>query len=64
MESEVLRSLAQNGPWALVAGLLLWQVLKAWNKDRDQLTTLIMDFKTTLDGLKIAVEHLTERMTK
>jgi len=60
--SEFLRSFGANGPWAAVAGLLLWKILGAWSEDRKQLTELITDFKTTLDGLKVAVEHLTDRL--
>ena len=57
-------SLAQNGPWAVVAGFLLWTVIKAWNADRDQVTKLLGDFKDALSGLQKAVEHLTERLDR
>jgi hypothetical protein len=56
--------LAQNGPWAVVAGFLLWTVIKAWNSDRDQVTKLLGDFKDALSGLQRAVEHLTERLDR
>jgi hypothetical protein len=56
--------LAQNGPWAVVAGFLLWTVIKAWNSDRDQVTKLLGDFKDALSGLQKAVEHLTERLDR
>jgi hypothetical protein len=59
-----MASLAQNGPWAVVAGFLLWTVIKAWNSDRDQVTKLLGDFKDALSGLQKAVEHLTERLDR
>ena len=60
--SELVTGIANNGPWALVAGFLLMQVMNAWKGDRDQLTKLLIDFKTTLDGLKGAVDNLSERL--
>ena len=60
--SELVTGLANNGPWALVAGFLLWQVMNAWKGDREQLTTLLAQFKATLDGLKQAVDNLTDRL--
>lgn len=55
-------SLGSSGPWAVVAGFLLWKIIEAWSGDRKQLTALIGDFKATLEGLKTAVEHLTARL--
>lgn len=61
-DTDVFKSLAANGPWALMAGLLLWQILKAWSGDRAALTTLLGEFRSSIDGLKKAVEHLTDRL--
>jgi hypothetical protein len=58
----LLSGLASNGPWAAMAGFLLWQLLKAWQGDRQQLTDLLSSFKGALDSLKEAVEHLTNRL--
>ena len=60
--NELITGLANNGPWALVAGFLLLQVLNAWKGDRDQLTQLLTDFKATLDALKGAVDNLSDRL--
>lgn len=64
MNDIALEALAQNGPWALVAGFLLWTVIKAWNGDREQVTKLLGDFKDALSGLQKAVEHLTDRLDR
>ena len=57
-------SLAQNGPWAVVAGFLLHIVIKNWMGDRAQLTSLLSEFKDALTGLQKAVEHLTQRIDR
>lgn len=56
--NELLAGLAGNGPWALVAGFLLWQVIKAWAADRDTLTRFLTEFRSTLESLKDAVDAL------
>ena len=55
---EMYKSLASNGPWALVALFLLNQVIRAWTNDRSQLTVLLGDFKSALYSLTSAVEGL------
>lgn len=50
--------LAKSGPWAGVAGFLLWTVIKAWNKDRDQVTELLGEFRKSLDSLTHQIELL------
>ena len=57
-----LAALASNGPWALVAGFLLQQVIKAWTSDRRQLTELLGEFKTALEKLETAVTKLSDRI--
>lgn len=64
MTDSFLVELGKSGPWALVAGVLLWTVINAWNSDRQALTQLLTDFKSTLDGLKNAVDHLTDRLER
>lgn len=64
MPDTAWSALAQNGPWAIMAGFLLWTVIKAWNADRDQVTKLLGDFKDALSGLQGAVEHLTDRLDR
>jgi len=55
---ELLKGLATNGPWAMVAGFLLWKVIDAWTADRKQVTTLMGEFRGTLEALKTSVDHL------
>jgi hypothetical protein len=55
-ESQLLTGLASNGPWALVAGFLLWQIMKAWTADRQQVTELLREFKASIDELTHAVK--------
>lgn len=55
---EMVKSLAANGPWALMAGWLLTQVIRAWTNDRNQLVNLLTEFKDALMSLKSAVEEL------
>jgi hypothetical protein len=62
MTEEMLKGLGSNGPWALVAGFLIWHLLKLGKEDRDQVVNLLTTFRTTLDGLKSAVEKLTDRI--
>ena len=56
----VLSELAKSGPWAVVAGFLLWTVIKAWNKDREQVTGLLGEFRTSLDKLAQEIHNLGE----
>ncbi len=62
MTEEVLKGLGANGPWAVVAGALIWHLLKLGKEDRAQVVDLLTTFKNTLDGLKIAVEKLTDQI--
>ena len=57
-----LTALASNGPWAVLAGFLLVKVINAWTKDRDQVTSLLSEFKPAIDALRGAVEALTHRL--
>jgi hypothetical protein len=68
---EVLKSFGENGPWALMAGFLLHQVIKAWTSDRAQLSGLLTEFREALaglanavDGLRYELESLSEREEK
>ena len=55
-----ITELAKSGPWAAVAGFLLWTVIKAWNKDREQVTGLLGEFRTSLDKLAQEIHNLGE----
>jgi hypothetical protein len=58
METELIKGLANNGPWAAVAGLLLWQVIKAWTEDRKTASILMSEFRASIDALRVNVEAL------
>ena len=60
--NEFVTELAKSGPWAGVAAFLLYTVIKAWTSDRGQVTQLLGEFRVTLDGLKMSVDHLSERL--
>lgn len=62
--NELLTEVGKSGPWAGVAGFLLWTVIKAWDGDRRALTALLGEFKQTLEGLRSAVEHLSDRLER
>ncbi len=64
MSSEFLTPLAQNGPWALVAGFLLWKVIEAWQSDRKQLTELLTGFSKTLEALAKSIEDLKDEIKR
>jgi len=64
VETSIFASLAQNGPWALVAGWLLWTVIKAWSKDREIIMELLGDFRSSIDALRAAVERLGTHLDK
>ena len=64
MTNELWQGLANNGPWALVAGFLLQQVIKAWTADRQQLVVLMTEFRDALNALKSAVEDLRMQISK
>ncbi len=55
-----LLELAKSGPWAVVAGFLLWKILAAWNSDREQVTKLLGDFRVTLDGVRAEIGNLAQ----
>ena len=57
-----MRGLATNGPWALVSGWLIWEILKAWGSDRAQLATVLTEMRTALAGLQTAVDRLREEL--
>lgn len=59
-EAKFMDELAKNGPWAAVAGFLLWTVIKAWNKDRDQVTVLLGEFRVSLEKLATEIHNLGE----
>jgi hypothetical protein len=58
----LLAALSVHGPTAIMAGFLMWQVVKAWSADRSALINLLTEFRATLEGLKLAVERLSDRL--
>lgn len=55
MDTELINKFSEgvavNGPWAIMAGYLLKRILDAWTGDRDQVTALMGEFKTTLSSV-------------
>ncbi len=59
-ESAWISELAKNGPWAAMAGLLLFYVLRGWTEDRKQVTALLGEFRTSIDSLTREIHQLGE----
>lgn len=59
-----LLELAKSGPWALVAGFLLWKIIQAWTGDRAQVNELLGDFKVTLEGVRTEIGRLASVQTR
>ena len=62
-EASFLTELGKSGPWALVAGFLLWMVIKAWNQDRAQVTQLMGSFQQSIDKLTTEIHGLVSAVT-
>lgn len=60
--SELLQQVGANSPWAAMCGWLLYQIVKAWNKDREILTQLLGEFKDAINDLRTAVTGLSDRI--
>jgi hypothetical protein len=60
MSEVAIQELAKSGPWAVVSGLLLWTIIKAWNKDREQVTELLRDFRQSIEKLTVEIHRLGE----
>ncbi|MGV3613851.1 MAG: hypothetical protein ACO1SV_00830 [Fimbriimonas sp.] len=60
MEQTFYAELGKSGPWALVAGVLLWTVIKAWNADRATVMEVLPQFRDAIVALKNSVEQNTE----
>ena len=63
---ELLTGISANGPWAAMAGFLLWQLLKErsadkaeWAAERKATIQLMTEFRVTLEKLSGAVVDLT-----
>lgn len=63
-EASFLNELGKSGPGALVAGFLLWTVIKAWNQDRAQVTQLMGSFQQSIDRLTVEIHELVKAVTE
>ena len=61
---QSLIELAKSGPWAVVAGFLLWKVIGAWNTDREQLAQLIGKVEITLNTMSSEIGNLAKVQTR
>lgn len=52
--------LGKSGPWALVAGVLLYTVINAWKQDRDKVLPFFATLNETLILFKAAVDANTK----
>ena len=59
-----LLELAKSGPWALVAGFLLWKIIGAWTSDRAQVTQLIGKVEITLNSMSSEIGNLARVQTR
>lgn len=59
-----LLELAKSGPWAVVAGFLLWKIIGAWNSDRAQVTQLIGKVEITLNNMSSEIGNLARVQTR
>lgn len=64
MDSELLKALGQNGPWAIMAGFLLLRVIKQSDAYQKQNAELLSEFKPILLGLKTAVDELKDEIRR
>lgn len=46
-----LLELAKSGPWALVAGFLLWQIIRDKAADRETMVKFMTDFQNTQNAI-------------
>jgi hypothetical protein len=59
-----LLELAKSGPWAVVAGFLLWKIIGAWTADRAQVTQLIGKVEITLNNMSSEIGNLAKVQTR
>ncbi|TXH58826.1 MAG: hypothetical protein E6Q97_01180 [Desulfurellales bacterium] len=52
--------LGKSGPWAMVAGILLYTVITAWKQDREKLLPFFNTLNETLILFKAAVDANTK----
>lgn len=52
--------LGKSGPWAMVAGFLLWTVITAWKEDRTKVLPFFQRLEQVLTSLGGAVEANTK----
>lgn len=64
---QFLVELGKSGPWALVAGFLLWHLIKAWVEDRKQaqeFQVLAVQLKDSFNGLATELRALVQLVTE
>lgn len=57
-----LTELAKSGPWALVAGFLMWSLVKERQTFQSKVTDILADFKDALVTNTHAIEKLIDRL--
>jgi len=64
---QFLIELGKSGPWALVAGFLLWHLIKAWVEDRKQaqeFQVLAVQMKDSFNNLAGELRSLVQLVTE
>jgi len=61
-ETEIVKTIATNAPWAAAFFFLLQQILKAWTDDRKANTSLMGEFKMAVVDLRNSIDKLTEHV--
>lgn len=56
--SQLMNGLANNGPWAIMFGWLLWQVMKAWTQDRAQIAPALDKVAEALTLMQFEIREL------
>jgi hypothetical protein len=64
MEAELLKGLANGGPIAIVAGILLWQLIQDRKADRELMRETLGTLSSTMQALKAAVERMSDRQDR
>lgn len=60
MQGDWLSILSANGPWALVAGILLTIVVQAWKEDRKVINEMMPKLMTIINENTEAMNALTK----
>jgi hypothetical protein len=55
--AELVRGFSNNSPWAAMAGFLMWQIIKAWQKDREDIPKALAELTEAINGLRMELQR-------